>query len=212
MFLGPGLEVVFLGLRRGSWDSRPRDTLDLFLKAPWGSRQPCWMESGRGAPTLCCRSQGLRQCLLSLWPRSSSLRETLLLAAGAALPPSCDGELTACCAALLQACLLAPPCRQGLGAGVADPWAGPGQDNNAYLVSYGRVIAPRTAWCWIREGRSSKLYTTSATSSRALRHPWVPRRIPPGSAGTSWTVSTRWRMVRGPGRAVGKNILEGARG
>lgn len=58
-----------------------------------------------------------------------------------------------------------------------------------------RFTAIRTGWCWSREGRSLKPYTTSATSSRALRRPWAPKRTPPGSAGTLWTVSRRWQMV-----------------
>lgn len=78
---------------------------------------------------------------------------------------------------------------------------GPGQDLKgpaAPLSRHDRVTATQTGWCWTREGRSSKPYTTSATSSRALRRPWAPKRTPPGSAETSWTVSRRWRTVRGP--------------
>lgn len=72
-------------------------------------------------------------------------------------------------------------------------WARPG---HMALLLHSRGTAIRTSWCWTREERSSKPYTTSATSSRALRRPWAPRRIQPGSAGTSWTVSRGWRMVR----------------
>ena len=95
----------------------------------------------------------------------------------------------------------------------------------ATLFSHDRVTAIRTGWCWTREGRSLKPYTTSATSSRALRRPWAPKRTPPASAGTSWTVSRRWWMVRGPAGSVsrrasrpqrwgraGQGIPEGAEG
>lgn len=68
----------------------------------------------------------------------------------------------------------------------------------ATLSPHDRFTAIQTGWCWTREGRSLKPYTTSAASSRALRCPWAPKRTPPGSVGTSWTVSRRWLMVRGP--------------
>lgn len=68
----------------------------------------------------------------------------------------------------------------------------------ATLSPHNRFTAIQTGWCWTREGRSLKPYTTSAASSRALRCPWAPKRTPPGSAGTSWTVSRRWLMVRRP--------------
>lgn len=78
---------------------------------------------------------------------------------------------------------------------------GPGRDLKEPVTTFSprdRVTAIQTGWCWTREGRSLKPYTTSATSSRALRRPWAPKRTLPGSAETSWTVSRRWWTVRGP--------------
>lgn len=74
-----------------------------------------------------------------------------------------------------------------------------------------RVTAIRIGWCLTREERSLKPYTTSATSSRALRRPWAPKRTPPGSAGTSWTVSRRWWMVRKLPAGGGSTWRRGAR-
>lgn len=92
----------------------------------------------------------------------------------------------------------------------------PGQDLKrpmATLSPHDRVTAIRTGWCWTREGRSLKPYTTSAASSRALRRPWAPKRTPPGSAGTSWTVSRRWWMVRAPARSQARaSCRRGGRG
>lgn len=43
----------------------------------------------------------------------------------------------------------------------------------------------QTFSCWTMEGRSLRLYTTSATSFRASRDPWAPRKTLHASAETS---------------------------
>lgn len=48
-----------------------------------------------------------------------------------------------------------------------------------------RVTNIQTFSCWTMEGRSLRLYTTSATSFRASRDPWAPRKTLHASAETS---------------------------
>lgn len=51
---------------------------------------------------------------------------------------------------------------------------------------------------WTTEGRSLRLYTTSATSFRASKDPWELRKTLHASVETSWTVNRRWMMVGSP--------------
>lgn len=48
-----------------------------------------------------------------------------------------------------------------------------------------RVTNTQTFSCWTMEGRSLRLYTTSAISFRASRDPWAPRKTLHASAETS---------------------------